>query len=177
MNPLKNWKTTLAGGLFAALIAVQQFTSAGGDVSDWKQWVIPALIALLGALLPDPRNTGKPPYVTLLLLTCLLCQCATERSTDAEIRQAQAAVEAATVAYDLAVLIYEPRLTTGTWSPAEKLVAQKILETSRKRLAEEKARLADIQARREAAKLVAALPSGDGTPPASPLLPALTGTK
>jgi len=176
MNPIKNWKTTLAGGLFAALIAIQQFTSAGGDVSDWKQWVIPALIALLGVLMPDPRKGGQPPYLPLLLLTCLLCQCASKDSTDAEIQRAQSALQAATVAYDLAVLIYEPRLTTGTWSPAEKLVAQRIMETSRKRLADEQAKLADILARRAAAA-VAAQPVGDGGPPATPLLPAITGTK
>lgn len=172
MNPISNWKTTLAGGVFAALIAIQQFTSAGGDVSDWKQWIVPSLIALLGALLPDPRRGGKPPYLPLLLLPFLLCQCATEQSTDAEIRQAQAAIETAEFTYSLAQTIYGPRLTTGTWSPQERLVAQTILEESRKRLAAEKARLVDIQARRAAASVAVPLPSGDGTPPASLLLPA-----
>ena len=33
--PLKNWQTTLAGALVAALIAAQE-ASQGRDLSDWK---------------------------------------------------------------------------------------------------------------------------------------------
>ena len=98
------------------------------------------------------------------------------QSTDAEIRRAQGAIEAAQFTHSLAVVVYGPRLADPKTSPAEKLVATQIIEDSRKRLATEEARLADIQARRAAAA-VAAQTSGEVGPPANLLLPALTSGK
>lgn len=74
MNPLKNWKTTILGAVFAALVAVQTFTSTGGDLTDWKQWLIPVLIAGLGALMPDPKSGGGGMKLPLILL-CFFCLC------------------------------------------------------------------------------------------------------
>jgi len=56
MKPqLKNWQTTLAGALLAALIAAQE-ASAGKDLADWHSWILPASIALLGFL---SRDAGR----------------------------------------------------------------------------------------------------------------------
>jgi len=55
---LKNWQTTLAGALLAALIAAQE-ASAGKDLSDWKSWVLPASIALLGFLARDAGRSTE----------------------------------------------------------------------------------------------------------------------
>jgi hypothetical protein len=76
MNPITNWKTTILGAVFAALVATQTFTSAGGDLTDWKQWLIPVLIAGLGALMPDPKSGGGSKLPLLLLALCL-CSCET----------------------------------------------------------------------------------------------------
>ena len=55
---LKNWQTTLAGALFAALVAVQEI-SAGKDVTDWKTWILPASIAFLGYLARDAGRSTE----------------------------------------------------------------------------------------------------------------------
>jgi hypothetical protein len=116
----------------------------------------------------------------LILAACaamsFLTNCASETSTDKELSQAKAAIEAAQFTHSLAVVVYGPRLADPKTSPAEKLVATQIIEDSRKRLATEEARLADIQARRAAAA-VAAQTSGEVGPPATLLLPPLTEAK
>jgi len=175
MNRIAQWKTTLGGGLLAALVAIQQFTSEGGDIHDWKQWIIPCLIALVGALLRDPGGKVPPYKLPLLLLPLFLCQCVSDQSTDAELRRAQGIVDAARFSYELAEVVYRPRLESPNWSPAEKAVAEAIITKSRERLEAEQARLVDIQRARAAA--VAAQTSGEVGPPANLLLPALTGAK
>ncbi len=76
MNPITNWKTTILGAVFAALVAVQTFTSTGGDLTDWKQWLIPVLIAGLGALMPDPKSGNGGMKLPLIMLFALcLCSC------------------------------------------------------------------------------------------------------
>lgn len=80
MNPLKNWKTTLAGFVFAVLVALQTFASTGGDITDWKQWLIPALVAGIGALLPDPKSGNGGMKLPLLLL-CFFCLCSCQSLT------------------------------------------------------------------------------------------------
>lgn len=114
--------------------------------------------------------------LALLLLPLCLCQCVTEQSTDAELRRAQGIVDAARFSYELAEVVYRPRLESPNWSPAEKAVAEKIITEARKRLEAEQARLVDIQRARAAAAVAVSSPGGDG-PPANPLLPALTGAK
>jgi hypothetical protein len=78
MNPLTNWKTTLLGAVLAALVVLQQYLSEGGDLTDYKQWILPTLIALIMALMPDPKsgNGMKLPLILLLgLCLCCLCSC------------------------------------------------------------------------------------------------------
>lgn len=80
MNPITNWKTTILGAVFAAFVAIQTFTSAGGDLTDWKQWLIPVLIAGLGALMPDPKSGNGGMKLPLLML-CFFCLCSCETMT------------------------------------------------------------------------------------------------
>lgn len=130
-------------------------------------------------LLDDGKlnKSYKPPttllkVLALLLLPLCLCQCVTSESTDAELRRAQGIVEAARFSYELAEVVYRPRLESPNFTPAEKALAEKIITEARERLAAEQARLVDIQRARAAAVAVSS-PGGDG-PPANPLLPALT---
>lgn len=173
---MKNWRTTLIGAALAVLTVIASHTEGGASLTEWKTYMIPALLALFGYLAKDAGVTGGLKALALLLLPLCLCQCATEQSTDAELRRAQGIVEAARFSYELAEVVYRPRLESPNWSPAEKAVAEKIITKTRERLEAEQARLVDIQRAREAAA-VAARTSGEGGPPASPLLPALTGAK
>lgn len=123
-------------------------------------------------LLDDGKlnKSYKPPTTLLkvlliLLLPACLCQCASVQSTDAELRHAQAAIDTAQFAHSLAVIVYGPKLADPKTSLREKLLAEQVIEESRKRLAMEKARLVDIQVRRAAAA-VAAPTSGEAGPPA-----------
>lgn len=74
MNPITNWKTTLLGAAMAVLVVVQQYLSEGGDLTDYKQWILPALITLIGALMPDPKSGNGQMKLPLVLL-CALCLC------------------------------------------------------------------------------------------------------
>lgn len=164
---MRDWKTTIIGALLAAVSAIAIYQESGGDLADWKQYTIPALLALLGYLSKDTGASYR--VLAFFALPLLLMSCATEQSTDAELRRAQAAIEAAEFSHELAKVVYAPRLASSKWTPEEKALAQAIIDRSRERLAAERARLVDIQARRAAA--VAA--SGDAGPPASLLLPPL----
>ena len=53
---MKNWRTTLLGILLAVAVAIQPYTMTG--VFEWKQMIIPALIALLGYFAKDAGVTG-----------------------------------------------------------------------------------------------------------------------
>lgn len=170
---MRDWKTTIIGALLAAVSAIAIYQQSGGDLADWKQYAIPALLALLGYLAKDTGASYRA--LAIFALPLLLMSCVTSQSTDAELRRAQAAIEAAEFTHSLAVVVYGPRLANPQTSPAEKLVANQIIEESRKRLATEKARLVDIQARRAAS--VAVTSSGGDGPPATLLLPALTEAK
>jgi hypothetical protein len=55
---IKNWKTTLLGAVGAALTAVTIYAKSGGDLADWKLYVIPALIAAFGYVSKDAGVTG-----------------------------------------------------------------------------------------------------------------------
>lgn len=50
---MKNWKTTLVGALAAAVSAIAIFQQNGGELDDWKVWIIPALVAAMGVLSKD----------------------------------------------------------------------------------------------------------------------------
>jgi hypothetical protein len=80
MNPITNWKTTILGFAGAAFVAVQTFTSTGGDITNWKQWILPALIAGIGAILPDPKSGNGGMKLPLVML-CFFCLCSCETMT------------------------------------------------------------------------------------------------
>lgn len=72
---MKNWKTTVIGALLAAVMAVATYQANGGDLADWKLWVLPALIAGLGWLAKDAGVTGTRMLVGALLVpACLMVQ-------------------------------------------------------------------------------------------------------
>ncbi|MGC4016143.1 MAG: hypothetical protein QM755_16710 [Luteolibacter sp.] len=48
-----NWKTTLVGFSLAVVSAVATYQQNGGNLADWKLYVIPALMAGLGYLAKD----------------------------------------------------------------------------------------------------------------------------
>jgi len=54
---MKNWKTTIVGALLAIVVAVQPYAATG--VFEWKQMIVPALIALLGYIAKDAGVTGE----------------------------------------------------------------------------------------------------------------------
>jgi hypothetical protein len=55
---MRNWKTTLIGAVGAALTAVTLYVQNGGNLSDWKLYAIPALIAAFGFVSKDAGVTG-----------------------------------------------------------------------------------------------------------------------
>lgn len=73
---MKNWRTTFIGALLAGLSFLAAFQANGGNLSDWKLWIIPALIAVLGYLAKDAGVTGSMKAVGVLLCcTMLLTSC------------------------------------------------------------------------------------------------------
>lgn len=148
-----------------------------GGITILKQLAYGALDLLDDGVL---NKSYKTP-TTLLRVMAVLCFpfwllcCAGPNSTDKELARAVQSVEVAQFSFELAQVVYGARLTDPTTSPAERLVAQKIIEEARKRLADEKSRLEAIQARRAAALT---LPQGGPLTPATPLLlPPLTEAK
>lgn len=64
---MRNWRTTLIGAALAAVSAIALYQQSGGDLSDWKQYAIPVLLAFLGYLAKDAGVTGS----VKLLVACL----------------------------------------------------------------------------------------------------------
>lgn len=73
---MKNYRTTIAGAALAALSFISIYQANGGELTDWKQWLIPAAIAALGYLAKDAGVTGgvKILLASLCLLTLPSCQ-------------------------------------------------------------------------------------------------------
>jgi len=160
---MKDHKTTIIGALLAAVSAIAIYQQSGGDLADWKQYTIPALLALLGYLAKD---TQRPLQVlALLLLPLCLCQCVTKDSTDKELAYAQMGLEAATLTYDLAALSYAARAADPSVSPAEKLVAERALKAAADRLKEERAKVQAIIDRRRAEAIALPLATAPGAGP------------
>jgi hypothetical protein len=51
MNDLK---TTILGAIGAGVAAIGIFTTNGGNLADWKLWVVPCLIAIFGYFTNKP---------------------------------------------------------------------------------------------------------------------------
>jgi hypothetical protein len=46
-------KTTIIGAIAAAAAAIQAIVQQGAKIEDWKTWILPAAIALLGYVAKD----------------------------------------------------------------------------------------------------------------------------
>ncbi len=55
-SEMKDWKTTIAGAVLAAVVAVQPIVESGNI--DWKDLAFAALIAAFGYLAGDKQTTG-----------------------------------------------------------------------------------------------------------------------
>jgi hypothetical protein len=53
---MKNWKSTATGAALAAADVVLQALNHA-DMADWKSWVRPALIAVLGYVVADAKKS------------------------------------------------------------------------------------------------------------------------
>jgi len=73
---MKNYKTTIAGAVFAALTFIQTFQTNGGNLNDWKLWLIPAVIAALGYVAKDAGVTGTAKTLVGCLCMLSLTSCA-----------------------------------------------------------------------------------------------------
>ena len=54
-----NWKTNIAGALAAAAAAITLIVQQGHSVTDWKTWILPASIAILGYVSKDHTTPKK----------------------------------------------------------------------------------------------------------------------
>jgi uncharacterized membrane protein YkvI len=57
---MKNLKTTIAGVITAALVALTNILQNGAKLEDWKTWIVPVAIAAMGFVSKDFNATGKP---------------------------------------------------------------------------------------------------------------------
>lgn len=72
---MKNWKTTLIGALLAGLSFLAIYQSNGGALDKWQQWIIPALIAVMGYLAKDAGVTGGLKVLLILLVCGMMVSC------------------------------------------------------------------------------------------------------
>ena len=56
---MTNPKTNIAGILLAGFTALAIYQQNGGNLADWKQWVIPACVAMLAFYSKD-HDQPKP---------------------------------------------------------------------------------------------------------------------
>lgn len=77
---MKSYKTTIIGALLAGVSFLGIYQGNGGNLSDWKQWVIPFLIAVLGYLAKDANVTGSVKTIGFMLAcSALLTSCGLTR--------------------------------------------------------------------------------------------------
>lgn len=71
---MKNWKTTILGALLAGVSFLGVYQTNGGDLGDWKLWVIPLLLQVLGYLAKDAGVTGRLMAFGLLCMILPSCE-------------------------------------------------------------------------------------------------------
>ena len=77
---MKSYKTTIIGALLAGVSFLGIYQGNGGNLADWRQWVIPFLIAILGYLAKDANVTGPVKAIGLMLAcTMLITSCGLTR--------------------------------------------------------------------------------------------------
>jgi hypothetical protein len=72
---MKNYRTTIAGAVLAGLSFLAIYQSNGGNLADWKQWLIPALVAIFGYLAKDAGVTGAVKLLIAGLCVMTLASC------------------------------------------------------------------------------------------------------
>ena len=55
---LKNWQTTICGALLAGLMVIAE-KQQGSDLTDWKEWIVPVAIAVIGFLARDAGRSTE----------------------------------------------------------------------------------------------------------------------
>lgn len=55
---VKNWKTTIAGALLAGLTVLGQ-VSDGQSLDDWRNWILPVALAVIGFLARDADKSTE----------------------------------------------------------------------------------------------------------------------
>ena len=51
--------TTVLGAVGAAIAAVQIYSANGGNLADWKLWIVPVLVAVYGYFTNKPSTLPK----------------------------------------------------------------------------------------------------------------------
>lgn len=74
---MRNYRTTIIGALLAGLSFLAIYQSNGGNLSDWKQWLIPTLIAILGYLSKDAGVSGTVKIMIAYLCMLTIASCST----------------------------------------------------------------------------------------------------
>lgn len=75
---MRNYRTTLVGAALAGLSFLAIFQQNGGNLADWKQWLIPAAIAVLGYVAKDAGVTGSLKLLLVSLCLLSLPSCTTD---------------------------------------------------------------------------------------------------
>lgn len=75
---MKNYRTTLVGSALAGLSFLAIYQQNGGDLADWKQWLIPVTIAILGYVAKDAGVTGGLKLLIASLCLLSLPSCTTD---------------------------------------------------------------------------------------------------
>ena len=113
---MQNYRTTLVGASLAGLTFVSQFQSNGGNLADWRLWVIPFLIAVLGYVAKDAGVTGTAKILIgcLALLTLPSCQSPTIKNIGAALTTPKAKqVELALTDLGLHIAVNAGKLSEG----------------------------------------------------------------
>ena len=59
MKPqLKNWKTTIAGAILAGVDVLAK-VSSGETLDDWRNWILPVALAVIGFLSRDADKSTE----------------------------------------------------------------------------------------------------------------------
>jgi len=112
---MQNYRTTIVGAALAGLTFISQFQANGGSLVDWKLWVIPALIAVLGYVAKDAGVTGTAKVLIGCLALLIIPSCTTMKQWGA----ALSTPKAKAVEVQLANLGIQEAVNLGKLSPGD----------------------------------------------------------
>lgn len=72
---MKNWRTTIIGALLSGVTAISIYQGNGGNLEDWKLWILPAIMQVLGFLAKDAWISGGVKILIGTLLCAELASC------------------------------------------------------------------------------------------------------